>query len=828
MRVYLGLAPGVGKTFRMLDEGFRRRERGTDVVMAYVETHQRVQTAAQIRDLELIPRVTIDYRGTTIDEMDLDAVLARRPELALVDELAHTNSPGSRNPKRWQDVEELLDAGIDVITTLNIQHLESVNDVVEKITGVVQKETVPDTIVRRAEQVELVDITPEALRRRMAHGNIYPAEKIDASLSNFFRSGNLTALRELSLLWLADRVEDSLQSYLDAHDISDNWETRERLVVALSGRPADEVLLRRAARMAARNHAELLAVHVVHAEDANERDRDMLFARELVGEFEGTFHEIVDDDIGAALVSFARSERGTQIVLGSSRRRALARLNGVVEKVLRGAQDLDVHIIAVAGERVPRSRKSRNPKKWSFARLATGLILTGVTMPLLTAVMTQFHSALSPSTVFLIYLAAVLALAVFVGAATGVAAAITASGLENYYFVRPLHTLQVARPDDVVALLAFLVFAIGSSVVVNRYRRQSNEALRSRAEAELLAKAAATVATSRVDLMPLLTALRTIFQVPTVALVDRRIEEKSREMVSGDPLLEGSINARFQVDENTELVMAGAKLDNRDRALIGAFAGRIAAGIESQKLVEEAATLKASVERDALRIGLLRTVSHDLRPALAKIESRVTALLRANTEWTEVQRRKYLKEIDTEVNGLTRLVTNLLDSSRLEARVVSPRSRRVLLTDVVERAIETIDTRGRTIALEIDESLSPLTTDPDLLERVIANVVANACEFSPVDREVRLSAGATQSGLELLVIDQGPGTRDPRRRLVGAQLGSARNEISDENIALGVARGFITLLGGELRFEDTPGGGLTVVIEVNRGGSSPSNTITST
>ena len=250
LRVYLGLAPGVGKTYKMLDEGWRRRERGADVVAGYVETHQRIHTMSQLRDLEVVPRRRYQYRGASFEEMDLEAILARRPEVVLVDELAHTNAPGSTHEKRWQDVEDLLEAGIDVITTLNIQHLESVNDVVEKITGIVQRETVPDFVVRRAQQIELVDITPEALRRRMAHGNIYPPDKVDASLSNFFRSGNLTALRELSLLWLADRVEDSLQGYLESHGITESWETRERLIVAVTGNPADEVLLRRAARIA--------------------------------------------------------------------------------------------------------------------------------------------------------------------------------------------------------------------------------------------------------------------------------------------------------------------------------------------------------------------------------------------------------------------------------------------------------------------------------------------------------------------------------------------------------------------------------------------------
>ncbi|HTC81878.1 MAG TPA: histidine kinase, partial [Acidimicrobiia bacterium] len=262
LRIYLGAAPGVGKTYAMLGEGQRRASRGTDVVVGFVESHGRPQTAAMLGDLEIVLRRRIEYRGAVFEEMDVDAILARAPEVALVDELAHTNVPGCRNAKRWQDVEELLDAGIHVVSTVNIQHLESLNDVVERITGITQRETVPDDVVRRADQIELVDMTPEALRRRMAHGNIYAPEKVDAALANYFRQGNLAALRELALLWVADQVDEALESYRERHGIREPWETRERVVVGLTGAPGTEALIRRAARIAQRAHGELLGVHV--------------------------------------------------------------------------------------------------------------------------------------------------------------------------------------------------------------------------------------------------------------------------------------------------------------------------------------------------------------------------------------------------------------------------------------------------------------------------------------------------------------------------------------------------------------------------------------
>ena len=354
LRVYLGAAPGVGKTFAMLNEGRRRQERGTDVVVGYVETHGRAHTADQMEGLEVVPRRKLEHRGATFEEMDLDAILARHPELALVDELAHTNAPGSRNAKRCQDVEELLAAGIDVISTVNIQHLESLNDVVERITGIRQRETLPDRVVRAADQLELVDMSPEALRRRMAHGNIYDADKVDAALGNYFRAGNLSALRELALLWVADRVDDSLAEYRERHGITKPWETRERVVVALVRRAGGARLVRRAARIAQRAKGELIGVHVIDGSGlasgpVEAGDDPVVAQRRLIEELGGTYRRVTGNDVAAALVEVARSENATQIVLGASGRSWWHRLaNGsVINRVVkrsgpdRRARDLE-------------------------------------------------------------------------------------------------------------------------------------------------------------------------------------------------------------------------------------------------------------------------------------------------------------------------------------------------------------------------------------------------------------------------------------------------------------------------------------------------------
>src|SRR6516162_9770941 len=388
LRIYLGNAAGVGKTYAMLGEGHRRAERGTDVVVGFVETHGRKHTEELVAGLEVVPRARLPYRGAVFEEMDLAAVLARKPEVAIVDELAHSNIPGSKHTKRWQDVEDLLDAGIDVISTVNIQHLESLNDVVEKITGVPQRETLPDAVVRAADQVVLVDMTPEALRRRMAHGNIYPPEKIDAALTNYFRTGNLTALRELALLWLADKVDEGLQRYRTEHKIQGAWEARERVVVALTGGPEGDTLIRRAARIAARSAGgELLAVHVTRSDGLTGANPGALAAqRRLAESLGGSYHQVVGDNIPEALLTFARAENATQLVLGASRRSWLSALltgPGIGARTIRGSGDIDVHIVTHAqmgrGRGLPRPRGAITRR-----RKLTGYVLAAALLPVLT------------------------------------------------------------------------------------------------------------------------------------------------------------------------------------------------------------------------------------------------------------------------------------------------------------------------------------------------------------------------------------------------------------------------------------------------------------
>src|SRR6266699_6604553 len=461
LRIYLGSAAGVGKTYAMLGEGHRRAERGTDVVVGFAEAHGRPQTSALIEGLEVVPRARIAYRGTSFEEMDLDAVLARKPQIALVDELAHTNVPGSRHAKRWEDVEELLRAGIDVISTVNIQHLESLNDVVEKITGVPQRETVPDAVVRAADQVELVDMTPEALRRRMAHGNIYPPEKIDAALTNYFLSGNLAALRELAQLWLAHKVDEGLQRYRIEHKIQGAWEARERVIVALTGGPEGKTLIRRAARIAARSAGgDLLAVHVTKSDGLTGADPAALAAqRRLAESVGGTYHQVVGDDISEALLTFARAENATRLVLGASRRSWLTAMvtgPGIGSRTIRGSGDIDVHIVTHGqmgrGRGLPRPRGAITPR-----RQVAAYVLAALLLPLLTVALASLRSGLNLTSDVLIFLTAVILVALVGGFAPAVLGAIAGSLLLNYYFTPPIHQWTIAQANNALALGVFVV-----------------------------------------------------------------------------------------------------------------------------------------------------------------------------------------------------------------------------------------------------------------------------------------------------------------------------------------------------------------------------------
>jgi two-component system sensor histidine kinase KdpD len=823
LRIYLGAAPGVGKTYAMLNEGYRAKVRGADVVVGLYETHGRPSTAAQVRDLEVIPRKEIEYRGSTFEEMDVDAILARKPERALIDELAHTNVPGSRNHKRWEDVEELLDAGIDVISTLNIQHLESVNDVVERITGVKQQETIPDEIVRQAEQVELVDMTPEALRRRMAHGNIYPAERIDPSLANYFRPGNLAALRELALLWVADRVEENLQQYLEDHGITAPWETRERVVVALTGAPGGDVLIRRAARMARRRQGDLIGVHVRRTDGLAERSPELLAQhRELLADLGGTYQEIAASDVGEALVSVAKAERATQIVLGASRQSRWTHLlkGSVVNRVVRASDTIDVHVIstdeaeepgrpAIVRRRVPSISRRRI---WIAAGVAT------VSLPLLTLVLDALRAELSLGSILLFYLLVVVIVAAIGGFLPAILTAIAAFLIANWFFTPPVHTFTISDKDNLVALIAFVIVGAVVGELVSRVARRRMQAAQAQAEAETLARLSGTLLSEQDPLPALMSGLRTAFACSSVSVLRRDGETWRVESSAGTPVPTRPEDAQVSVplDADTTLAVSGPGFDDADLQTLRAFAGQLVLAVERRRLRAEAAAAEGLAEANELRTALLAAVSHDLRTPLASIKASVTSLLQPDVQLGETSRGELLETIDEETDRLDNLVGNLLDMSRLQTGALELVWRPVGFDEVVPAALQSLgDTTGR-ILVDVPETLPRVRADAALLERAVANVVENAMHASPPDRPVRVFAGTTQGRVELNVCDEGTGIPVEQREGVFRPFQRLGDSSQGDGVGLGlaVAKGFVEAMHGDLTIEDTPGGGATFVISL--------------
>jgi two-component system, OmpR family, sensor histidine kinase KdpD len=833
LRVYLGAAPGVGKTYKMLEEGHRRLDRGTDLVIGYVETHGRKHTEALVAGLEVVRRATLTYHGATFTEMDVDAVLARRPQVALVDELAHTNAPGSKHEKRWQDVEDLLAAGITVITTLNIQHLESLNDVVQEITGIQQRETVPDAVVRQAGQIELVDMTPEALQRRLVHGNVYAPDKVDAALHNYFRVGNLTALRELALLWLADKVEEQLDRYRVDHGIGTTWETRERVVVALTGGSEGDTLIRRAARIAERSTgADLLAVHVVRNDGLTGSDPGNLERqRTLVESLGGTYHQVVGNDVPDALLEFARGVNATQLVLGASRRGRLAQLfsPGVGVTTAAESGSIDVHLVTHEQVARRRRRRSRFRSALSPGRRAAGFALAILGLPLLTGLLLALRPQISLPTDILAFLVTVVAVALVGGLAPALFAAVAGFLLLNWWFTPPVHQFTIADRENVLALLAFLLVASAVSTVVDLAARRTRETAHLRAEAAMLFTLAGTVLRGPRPLPALLEQVRETFQLDSVTLLERAGEPAGPAVEHeaaawrvveciGAPgcVTPGEGDAEVHVDDTFTLVLRGHPLEAGDRRVLEAFAAQAAVALRQERLAQAAATVGSLAEVDRLRTALLNAVSHDLRTPLASAKAAVGSLLSPDVDFDEQDRHELLVTADESLDRLTALVENLLDMSRLQAGALALSPQVIDVAEVVPAAVDSLGVGATGVTLEVPDDLPEVNADPALLERALANLIANAVRFSPPGQPPTVAASAHAGRVEIRVIDTGAGVpaEDWDRIFLPFQRLGDRDNTSGIGLGLALSRGLVEAMGGTLAPEATPGGGLTMTISL--------------
>lgn len=827
LRIYLGAAPGVGKTVAMLSEGARRRARGTDVVVGVVETHDRPHTKAMLEGFEVISRRQISHRGASLTEMDLEAILVRHPEVVLVDELAHTNVPGSTNEKRWQDIESLLAAGIDVISTVNIQHLESLNDAVQGITGIVQQETVPDAIVRAADQIELVDMSPEALRRRMAHGNVYKAEKVDAALSNYFRVGNLSALRELALLWLADRVDEGLDSYRHAHDIEATWATRERSVVAISGGPESETLIRRGARISARGAGgQLIVVYVARSDGLTGAPLDSIaHARRLTEEVGGTFHTVTGEDRAQAILQFARAENASTVILGASRRKRWRHLitASIVSQVIAASGDIDVHVVthAYAGTAAKAVAAVSLSRRRVLLGYAFGLLGSLALTAALAGAETHFAQPPGLPLIVQLFLLHTILTALIGGMGPALTTAVASSLLVNWFFTPPLGTLSIAAPQNALAVLLFLVVAVAVSMVVHRSSRRATAAIVAQQESAALAELTHTLLGSTDQLALLLRRAVDMFGVTGAAVVRHGTGENHAEVLAATDEFDNMSGAttREPVDDEHDLVLVGGLVPAERKRLLTAYAAH-AAAILARRSLQSAARSADELSRDnKARTALLSAVSHDLRTPLAGIKAAIGSLRSAEVDFSDEDKAELQAAIEDSADRLDVLVGNLLDMSRLQVGALVAKPRSIDLGEVIPASIAGCADPQR-VVWSLGDRARRAVADPGLLDRVIGNLVDNAVRHEPSSSQVRVTSSRHGDQIQVRVTDHGPGVPEHSRDRIFLPF-QRYGDAGGEGVGLGlaVARGLSEAMGGTLEVEDTPGGGLTMVITLGSDGS---------
>ncbi|MDO5873853.1 MULTISPECIES: DUF4118 domain-containing protein [Paenarthrobacter] len=832
LRVFLGSAPGVGKTFAMLQEARQLAALGRDVVVGIIDDHGRKDIQGLVLGLEAIGHRQGDLSGGPDPEWDVDAVVSRHPDIVVVDDIAHSNSPGSRFAHRWQDIELLLASGIDVLSTASIQHLASLSDVVSSITGLSPAETIPDDIVRRADHIELVDIAPELLQERLLAGNIYPQDMVDAALANEFRLGNLTALREIALIWLADRVDEGLAEYRANEGITATWPARERVVVALGNGPDDEALIRRAFRILSRiNGGDLLAVHVARpGENPTADSRLLVEQRRLVEELGGSYHTLVGKDVAKSLLEFARSVNATQIVVGVPHRRLPGRVLGgnVGYRVVSGSGDIDVHMVSRSAG--PRTLPQLPSGSLGRTRTIAGFILAFLLPALSTAVLAVVPD-LNLATHVLIHLTGVVTVAFVGGLWPAVLAALLDSLLLNYFETEPVGTLGISNPQNFFALLVFLCAAVSVSLLVDISTRRTREAARAQAEAGTLAGLARDALISDDSVEAFLGKTRETFQVQSAGLFTRPSDANDRpwqlQAFSGsrppspDAATPGT-DAVELADPHTALVLSGRTLTAGDRRLLSAHGAHLLLLRQRELLHNRLRSTRKLAEGNSIRTSILRAVSHDLRTPLAGIKLAVTALQRQKGRLPQALETEMLDTIDSYADRLDSLIARLLDMSRISSGSATPLSAPVTWRDAIEDALRGLPSGG--IRVELAPNMPVIEADIGMLERVIANIVENALKYAPGSDVVIVGAsGAAGVAMvngrpcgELRIVDHGQGVAEggvvamfhPFQRLDDAPEGSGIG------LGLAVAKGFTEAMGGELIAQPTPGGGLTMVIRL--------------
>lgn len=846
LKVFLGMCPGVGKTYAMLRAAQQERAAGTAVVVGIVETHGRQETEALLAGLEIIPRLTLDYRGTQLAELDLEAVRARAPKVTLVDELAHTNAPGSRHTKRWQDVLELLEAGIDVLTTLNIQHVESRADAVRQITGATQQETVPDSVLDLADEVELVDLTPETLRERLDEGKVYLGDRAVAARDNFFQESHLTALRELALRYTAERVDRQLREMRAGVARHTVWRSGERLLVAVAPSPFSTQLVRWTRRLAAAQGASWIAVHVESAaplapEAQKLLDRNLALARELGAQIVIT----QDQDVAAALVRTALQHNATQIVLGKSRHpswRTFFPGTSLVDRVLRRGGNIDVYVVPVETDRTAplldtldhELRSGVGEYLWT-AGLLGGLTLLGLLLP------SNYYLAAG-----LVYLLVVILLSLRVGRGPVLMAGMLSALTWNFLFIPPRFTFRIQKVEDGLLFGTYFVVALVAGQLTSRIRAQAVMERQREARASALFNLTRALAEARTLDEAVFAALRqadALFRATTAlclgengALVPHfagsfALDERERGVA------DWVFRHRRPAGRFTDTLPAAAAfhlpLLREDRAvgvlsvapshdgtltlaqrdLIEAFARQLALSVEGETLRAASEREKLLAESDKLHRVLLDSVSHELRTPLAVI----TGSLENLADAPAALRPELVAEARGAARRLNRLVGNLLDQTRLESGALRPRLDWSDARDLVNAALESVrdETAGHPLEIVIPDDLPPIRADFALTEQALANLLLNAARHTPAATPIFITAGRERDRGRVFftVADRGPGfPLEMRERLFQKFERGDAARAGGLGLGLSLVRGFISAQGGEVVVGENPGGGAVFTI----------------
>ncbi len=829
LRIYLGCAAGVGKTYAMLTEGHNRLSRGTDVIVGYVETHNRPKTQALLDGLEVAPRKSVLHKNKAIEEMDTDYIIRRAPHVVLVDELAHTNADSSVNRKRFEDVRTLLDSGITVIATLNIQHLESVNDVVFDITGIRQSETVPDSFVRSANQIELVDMTPEALRKRIAHGNVYPVERTEVALNNFFKVENLSALRELALFWLADRVEESLQIFRDQYSPSKTWETKERILVALAGVAENELLIRRAARLAMRTRGSLIGVHIISQDGLGASNTSLLDQqRDLLQSLGGTFIEITAKSIVDGIMQIAKAENATQIVLGASRRSQLQRIIGgnVIDDIVDASgHGIDVHVVSVAKREAKRRQRLARligniNETTSNRRRAFSLVAMAIIFPIVTILLAELRRSLALSAVTLIFLLLVTAVGLVGGLMVSIIGALSGFLLLNYYFAPPLHTFTISNSRDLITLVAFLGLSSAFGLLIDIQRRRLILSKQNEIRSRLYGRAAEILVTSSNPTLDLLGELRKQLR-KNFALITKGPIGSGEEIAFDGSRESADAENQLQIDlanGSHHLYVGGGALEPFDIEVLAVFRPQIEAALTAKELAEERERSELLRQGDAFRKSLLAAVSHDLRTPLATIRAAASGLLADDIDLGPELEKELKVTIDDEASNLTEIVSNLLDLTRLNMGGVSVKLEDLSPAAFIDQTLLSLRRSLPRIVNKTPESIDNISADQALLERALVNVIENALAYSPIDSKVEINAISAETSVAIEVRDEGNGISEedlvrifePFQRVGDSQI---RPGIG---LGLAVAKGFVEAQGGHIEVKSKENIGTEVRIVMRR------------